>query len=152
MLISADHVLERISPAVGRFPRHAEDPLGNYLASLARVRELTDGTDGTDGLVLPGHGMPFRGAPSRCTALIEHHEGRIEQCVEACGAEAEPTTAWQVANRVFAHVFARDTLDPADARFATTETLAHLEHARWRGRVSRLRSSDGLVRYWRIDS
>ena len=39
-MLAGDHVLQRISPAVGRFPDHAVDPLGNFLDSLRLVAEF----------------------------------------------------------------------------------------------------------------
>lgn len=140
LLLAGDLLLERISPAVGRFPRHDPDPLGRYLDSLGLV------ADRRIELVLPGHGEPFRGAADRARELVGHHVDRLESCVEAVRSIA-PATAYEVARRAFAHVFARDRIDAVNQRFATTETLAHLERARFDGRLERGRSGDGLMRY-----
>jgi len=123
--LAGDHLLERISPAVGRFPRHAPDPLGDYLASLAATAQL----DIT--LVLPGHGAPFTCASARAHELMRHHEMRMGRCITAVldqSGTGEPTT-YDVAHMVFAKVFASEPSDPANEQFATTETLAHLERA-----------------------
>ena len=40
MLIGGDHLLTRISPAVGLYPESRPDPLGDYLGSLQRTIEL----------------------------------------------------------------------------------------------------------------
>ena len=54
LLCSGDHLLQVVSPPV-TFERGFEaDPMGSYLASLDRVRDLAPD------LVLPGHGAPFR--------------------------------------------------------------------------------------------
>jgi glyoxylase-like metal-dependent hydrolase (beta-lactamase superfamily II) len=131
-LLAGDHLLERISPAVGRFPQASADPLGNYLDSLDRVARLD-----VD-LVLPGHGAPFTGARDRCIALAAHHERRLDACLAAL--RDGPRTAHEVALQVFG-----PQREPSNQRFAVTETLAHLELARTRGQVS-LDEDDALVR------
>ncbi len=140
LLLAGDHLLERISPAVGRFPRHEKDPLARYLESLIKVAML----DPT--LVLPGHGDPFSDAAARARVLVQHHHDRIDDCVGAV-SELGAAAAYDVARLVFAHVFAAQRPDPANQRFATTESLAHLERARFDGRLVRAREDDGLVRY-----
>lgn len=140
LLLAGDHLLERISPAVGRFPRHERDPLGRYLESLIKVAMLDPK------LVLPGHGDPFGDGAGRARALMQHHQDRIDDCVEAVRALGD-VTAYDAAQRVFAHVFEVERPDPANRRFATTETLAHLERARFDGRVARARETDGRIRY-----
>lgn len=139
-LLAADHLLERVSPAVGRFPRHHPDPLGNYLASLERVRELHVER------VLPGHGDPFGGAARRAQQLVEHHVERMRQCVDAVQAIGS-ASAYEVAGRVFERVFRSEQLDAPNQRFATTESLAHLERVRFEGRLARELGDDGVLRY-----
>ena len=140
LLLAGDHLLERISPAVGRFPRHEKDPLARYLESLIKVAMLDPK------LVLPGHGDPFDGGAERARVLMQHHQDRIDDCVNAV-AELESAAAFEVARRVFARVFTAERPDAANQRFATTESLAHLERARFDGRLARAREADGLVRY-----
>jgi glyoxylase-like metal-dependent hydrolase (beta-lactamase superfamily II) len=144
LLLSADHLLERISPAVGKFPRHEADPLRRYIESLDRVADLAPVE-----LVLPGHGAPFRGARDRALTLIQHHERRIDACIAAVAEAARPVTAYDVATVVFAKVFDPSAGDPdaASIRFATTETLAHLEHARFDGRVAFDRDDETTATY-----
>lgn len=142
LLLSADHLLERISPAVGRFPGHETDPLGRYLESLERVASL----DHVE-LVLPGHGTPFRGAKLRAQELVAHHADRIDACVGAL-AGSPGLTAFDVALVAFPRVFAGSDVDAPSARFATTEALAHLEHARVLGRVEAAREDAERVT-WR---
>jgi glyoxylase-like metal-dependent hydrolase (beta-lactamase superfamily II) len=130
---------------VGRFPRHERDPLARYLESLVRVAMLDPS------LVLPGHGDPFTGGAERARALVAHHDERIERCVAAV-AELGAATAYEVARVVFERVFATgDAPDPANQRFATTETLAHLERARIGGghglTRERARAREGTYRY-----
>ena len=53
VLVSADHLLGRISPTVGLWPASRPDPLGDFLESLERTIELAPE------LALPGHGDPI---------------------------------------------------------------------------------------------
>lgn len=131
-LIAGDHLLQRISPAVGRFPDHAADPLGSYLDSLARIEALAPET------VFPGHGAPFSDGAGRCRDLVDHHERRMIACVEAVAAGAVSTH--DVAIAVFG-----DHHDPMNERFAVTETLAHLIRAQARGLVVEQRDAESLV-------
>lgn len=140
VLLAGDHLLERISPAVGRFPRHERDPLARYLESLVRIAFLDPA------LVLPGHGDPFADGAARARDLVAHHDERIDQCVAAVAALGR-ATCYDAARLVFSRVFAAERPDPANERFATTETLAHLERARGAGRVTRSRDDDGRTRY-----
>ena len=57
VLIAGDQVLPRISPNVSVWPSEPEaNPLAEFISSLARFRDLPE-----DCLVLPSHGLPFRG-------------------------------------------------------------------------------------------
>lgn len=53
LLLSSDHVLERISPNIGLYARQAGDSLGNYLHSLRLVCTLPVTQ------MLPGYSIPF---------------------------------------------------------------------------------------------
>ena len=71
MLVSADHLLGRISPTVGLWPASRPDPLGDYIASLERTIELAPE------IALPGHGEPIADPVGRAHELIEHHRERL---------------------------------------------------------------------------
>ena len=120
-------MLPRISPNVSLMPRTPDpDPLASFLDSLAALRELP-----ADTLVLPSHGLPFRGLHARLEALAAHHAERLEQVREAC---REPRTA----HALFPLLFARE-LDAQQLSFALGESLAHLVHLERRGELERLR-------------
>ena len=57
ILVAADHLLDRISPTVGLWPRSRPDPLGDYLGAL----EATIALDPE--LAIGGHGEPIRDPP-----------------------------------------------------------------------------------------
>ena len=134
VLIAADQVLPSISPNVSVMPRLMDtNPLKSFLDTLERLRSLPEDT-----LVLPSHGLPFRGLHGRLQALVEHHDMRLEQIVSACH---EPRSA----HDLFAVLFRRK-LDPQQTSFALGESLAHLHYLQKQGRVERM-DSEGLTHY-----
>ncbi|CAA7626149.1 MBL fold metallo-hydrolase [Magnetospirillum sp. SS-4] len=132
VLISGDQVLPRISPIVGVWPQQPEaEPLGLFLDALARLRHLP-----ADTLVLPSHGLPFRGLHARVDQLTAHHVERLEKTQGAC---ARPASAVQVLRALFTR-----ELDAHQLGFATGETLAHLHHLMRQGSVVREMGEDGI--------
>ena len=73
LFFSGDHVLPRISPNISTNHGGPADPLRDYLASLAAVRDL----DPTE--VLPAHEWRFRGLDDRVDSLTAHHESRLDR-------------------------------------------------------------------------
>jgi glyoxylase-like metal-dependent hydrolase (beta-lactamase superfamily II) len=124
VLIGGDHLLDKISPAVGLYPDSRPDPLGDYLASLERTIELAPR------IVYPGHGEPIDDAPGRAQELIEHHRLRLEQTETALAVEER--SAYDVSLALFG-----PDLSPTERRFAVAETLSHLERLVREGRAAR---------------
>jgi glyoxylase-like metal-dependent hydrolase (beta-lactamase superfamily II) len=124
VLIAGDHLLRRISPAVGLYPESRPDPLGDYLASLERTIELAPR------IVYPGHGDPIDDAASRAHELIAHHRRRLDET--AAALLDGPRTAYEVSLSLFGQ-----ELGPTQRRFAVAETLSHLERLVREGRASR---------------
>lgn len=112
-MIAGDHLLPRISPAVGLYPDSRPDPLGDYLESLRRTVELAPR------VAYPGHGDPISDPPGRARELLEHHRVRLNETEAAIGRE--PRSAYEVSLDVFGA-----ELPPAGRRFAVAETLSHL--------------------------
>jgi glyoxylase-like metal-dependent hydrolase (beta-lactamase superfamily II) len=138
VLISGDMLLPRISTNVAVASVTPEaDPLALFLASIARyAAELP-----ADVLVLPSHGLPFRGAHERVAQLEEHHRARLAELEEACAA---PRAAADVIGTLF-----RRKLDLHQTFFAMGETLAHLNYLAARGRLTRTVGADGTARFMR---
>jgi glyoxylase-like metal-dependent hydrolase (beta-lactamase superfamily II) len=124
VLIGGDHLLSRITPAVGLYPESRPDPLGDYLASLERTAEL-----GLS-IVYPGHGEPIEDPAKRAREILEHHAGRLDDVVAALGTE--PRSGFEVSHAVFG-----DELSPQQRRFAVAEALSHLERLVREGRATR---------------
>jgi glyoxylase-like metal-dependent hydrolase (beta-lactamase superfamily II) len=124
VLVGGDHLLARITPAVGLYPESRPDPLGDYLASLERTIELGLHT------VYPGHGEPIEDPGGRAREIIEHHHRRLDAVAAALGAD--PRSGFAVSREVFG-----DELAPQQRRFAVAETLSHLERLVREGRAAR---------------
>lgn len=133
VLIAADHVLERITPAVGLWPASRPDPLADYLRSLERTIELAPR------IAYPGHGEPFREPAHRARQIIAHHRERLHATEVAL--TQEPRTGFDVSFDLFGA-----DLAPATRRFAVAETLSHLERLVNEGRAS-AREDVGIVSY-----
>jgi glyoxylase-like metal-dependent hydrolase (beta-lactamase superfamily II) len=123
-LIAGDHLLARITPAVGLYPESRPDPLGDYLASLERTIELAPR------IVYPGHGEPIDDAAGRAQEIIQHHRDRLDAVFAALSAE--PLSGFDISHTVFGA-----ELLPQQRRFAVAETLSHLERLVREGRAVR---------------
>jgi glyoxylase-like metal-dependent hydrolase (beta-lactamase superfamily II) len=135
VVIAGDQVLPRISPNVSVWPSEPQaDPLADFLNSLASFRELPE-----DCLVLPSHGLPFRGLHERIDQLIGHHHERLERALEAC---ATPLTLAEVMPRLFGRA-----LDVHQLQFALGESLAHLNHLVEQGQLGCHLHADGRRRF-----
>jgi glyoxylase-like metal-dependent hydrolase (beta-lactamase superfamily II) len=136
VLISGDMLLPRISTNVAVRPI---DPLSNplrlFLESIRRYRDLPD-----DVLVLPSHGLPFRGAHARIAQLEAHHAERLAELAAACAA------APRSANDVLEVLFRRK-LDTSQIFFAMGEAIAHLHYLHYDGRLGRSVGVDGVARF-----
>lgn len=125
LLIAGDQVLPRITSNVSlMLSEPDEDPLGDWLRSIARFRQLPDHL-----LVLPGHGDPFTGLHARLDALDAGHRERLD----ALHAHlSEPRRAVDC----FSLLFAR-AVDESIFGLATGEAMAHLRRLEVEGRASR---------------
>ncbi|MFD0689464.1 MBL fold metallo-hydrolase [Actinomadura fibrosa] len=130
LLLSGDHVLPRITPAIGVHPQQRHNPLADFHDSLAKVRDL----DAEE--VLPAHEYRFAGLAERARALAEHHASRLDEiALEVAAAGAGGATAWDLARRL---TWSRpwEEIQPFMRRTAMLETLAHLVMLESRGRVA----------------
>ena len=135
LLISGDHLLGAITPHVDA-GEAGEDPLGDYLDSLARVEKLEPR------LVLPGHGRPFEEGADRARATARHHERRLGAILQVL--RHRPASLGEVADQIFG-----SPLLELDRRLALSEALAHLDHLERSGEVSRTEDDDGAVVFHR---
>jgi len=120
-LLTGDHVLDPITPHVGLWREGVGDPMGDYVASLEKVRGR--GAAGA----LPAHGEPFPDLDRRIDELLAHTAQREAQILgvlahePASAAEIAQRLPWTRRNRDFAD------LGPWHQEFAVSETIAHLQ-------------------------
>jgi len=96
--------------------------LGAYLNSLGTLQSLE-----VD-LALPGHYPLIEDFHGRLTEISRHHDQRLDLVLAAL---KKPATVFEVSRALFDH----ETLSVHEMRFATTETLAHLDYFVQDGRV-----------------
>jgi len=138
VLISGDMLLPRISTNISVNQVDADaDPLRLFLWSLRHLAALV----APDALVLPSHGLPFRGMRERVAQLEEHHRLRLGELEDVCG---EPKCAADVIGTLF-----RRELDAHQTFFAMGEAIAHLNYLMHDGVFRRETGTDGIVRFVR---
>jgi glyoxylase-like metal-dependent hydrolase (beta-lactamase superfamily II) len=134
VLISGDMLLPKISTNVNVWPIDpTADAVGMFLDSLDEFAELPEDT-----LVLPSHGLPFRGIRVRVKALHEHHKARMAELVEALDT---PKCAYEILPVLF-----RRPLDNHQTFFAIGEAVAHLNHGIALGTLKQIQGDDGILR------
>jgi len=140
LLFAGDHVLPTITPSIGFEPALPDQPLGDFLGSLTKVRGLPDLR------LLPAHGPVADSTHRRIDELLSHHDDRLALCRAAVGPAG--STAYDVARELpwTRHEHALDSLDPFSAALATMETRAHLELLVARGALT-ASEADGVVAY-----
>jgi glyoxylase-like metal-dependent hydrolase (beta-lactamase superfamily II) len=125
LIIAGDQVLPRITSNVSLSLSEPEaDPLGDWLSSIAKLKQLPDTL-----LVLPSHGEPFTGLHARLDALDHGHRDRLDALVEHL---REPRRAVDC----FSILFGR-AIDDSILGLATGEAMAHLRHLEVEGRAAR---------------
>ncbi len=133
VLISGDHVLEKITPNIAWHPDH--DMLAKYLASLELL--LPYDID----IVIPSHGTRFKDHRSIIRGTAEHHEQR-------CGAILKQVSHAPMTAHELVLALWKRKLSPFHHNFAVFEILAHLEYMTRRRQVSSQERADGALT-WR---
>lgn len=124
VLISGDHILDKITPNISVWPGASQVPLHDYINSLQKLKDLQAKR------AFPAHGMPIDQVNDRINQLINHHETRLSVMAEM----AQNRTAYEVAEEIFAH----KELTPHQWRFAIAETIAHLDYLSIENRVKKV--------------
>jgi len=137
ILAAGDVVLPRITPNISVWPDAPDaDPLGEYLDALESLRELPNDT-----LVLPAHGLAFRGLHERLDELAEHHASRLDELRDLLCRHGRCT-----AREALPELFPRE-LKPSSMPFALGETLAHLNRLWHAGEIRRKPDEFGVWHY-----
>lgn len=118
---SGDHVLPHITPSIGHESAPVPTALGDYLSSLRLLLDLPDGR------LLPAHGPVRPSAHARARELLDHHEERLVETLDALHDGG--STAYEAAGRLrwTRHLARFADLHPWHRFLASTETAAHLE-------------------------
>ena len=142
VLIAGDMLLPKITTNVSVWAVEPDgDPLRRFLDSLSSFDALPPDT-----LVLPSHGLPFRGIALRTAQLRAHHASRLDELLAAVAAAPAAVTATDVVPTLF-----RRPLDLQQRFFAIGEAVAHL-HYLWRaGKLTREQSPSGELRFAALD-
>ena len=137
LLISGDHLLPTITPHIDYRRGAEDDPLGDFLASLAEVEKLDPK------LVLPGHGRPFEEGAERARIVERHHDRRLGAILQI--VRHEPHTADEITDEIFG-----TTLLNFERRLALGEALAHIRYLAQRGEITRTQREDGTFVYRKV--
>ncbi|MBA4538624.1 MBL fold metallo-hydrolase [Bacillus aquiflavi] len=135
LLISGDHILDKITPNISLWPGASNTPLHDYIQSLRKIKELHVEK------AFPGHGDIINRVNERIEQLIHHHKVRLKEMEEL----AHHQTAYQVAD----HIFAKKKLSPHQWRFAIAETIAHLEYLSFENKLKK--ENTNPIRYEKIN-
>lgn len=125
VLIAGDQVLPRITSNVSlSLSEPLGDPLGEWLASIARLKRLSG-----ELLVLPSHGDPFTGLHARLDALDHGHRDRLDALHAHLAAPRRAVDCFGI-------LFGR-AIDEELLGMATGEAMAHLRRLELDGRAER---------------
>lgn len=137
LYISGDHILGDITPNITRWAG-VEDSLGDYLASLEKVRPLDVN------LVLPGHRSLIIDMGARIDSLVKHHAARLDEvrAILARGSES----GYVVASKMRWSIRGDWADFPVTQKwFATGEALAHLDRLVALGEVRAIEKNGKIV-------
>ena len=140
MLIAGDMLLPRISTNVSRVARSSPTAIRSRASSIRSTRfEALP----ADTLVLPSHGLPFRGiAAARRAACARITPRGSTSLQHALAAAPRPQSAAEIVPVLF-----RRELDLQQRFFAMGEAIAHLNHL-WHARPrQRSVATDGAIRF-----
>lgn len=137
ILISGDMVLPRISANISVHSTEPEaNPLQLFLTSLKRYFELPQET-----YVLPSHGKPFTGLHVRVQQLLDHHQERLDDIMQA--AQQQGLSAADILPILF-----KRQLDTHQMTFAMGEALAHLHYLWFGQQLVRKLDGRGILRFY----
>ncbi|MBQ9708847.1 MAG: MBL fold metallo-hydrolase, partial [Firmicutes bacterium] len=129
-LFSGDHILGTITPNI-TLELGVENPLGDYLESLARTDKLKVDH------IMNTHGTHVDNMHERIAELYEHHTARAAEVVKLLGNDWKH--AYDVAADMTWEIDCRnwDEFPVAQKWFATGETVSHLQYLMYEGKVIR---------------
>ncbi len=131
LLISGDHLLGRVSVFYER--GYTPDPVSEFLTSLDRIEGLDVG------LVLAGHGRPFRDPDAKVAATRQLVEATLDRV--RAGLALRPATVYELLSEVAGPEF----MSSSTAPYGLEVFLTYLEHLRALGEAAPQEGSDPPV-------
>lgn len=130
--ISADHVLDSITPNIGFWGYDQEKMLEKYLKSLKKVQAYPIK------IMLPSHRGLIRKPKERIEELLVHHKKRLEEVEAIINKKSGALTVEDVARDMDWRIRAKSWEDFPDPQksFAAGEAMSHLEYLRDHGRIA----------------
>jgi glyoxylase-like metal-dependent hydrolase (beta-lactamase superfamily II) len=125
VMLSGDHVLPRITSHISLNPQSTDNPLDEYLDSLARVAEYPAEE------VFPAHEHRFTDLSGRVAQIRGHHEQRFAEAIAA--VRDGHKTAWEIAQRMSWSRTWEQMAGGWNRRAAVMEVGAHLRALEVRG-------------------
>lgn len=125
ILLSADHILERISPHQAPESITAYTGLGHYLDSLAKVAKVP----GFD-LAMGGHEGPIRDVYLRIRQLEDSHKKKLGRLMDIIADATAPPTVHEMTRAMYPRA------DNFHRLLAIEEVGAHAEYLYQRGELS----------------
>ena len=140
LLFAGDHILPQITPNVSYHIQSGDNPLGDYLYALQKLKNLQVTK------VLPAHEHVFADLPGRIKEIFSHHDDRKEEMHRLI--QEKPKGAYEISSQTTWDIpdLTWEQFSSQLRRGAVTETVAHLEYMRWEGKVTRI-DEDGLFLY-----
>jgi len=131
ILFSGDHVLPGITTNVSYNAFSGDNPLGDYINALEKLRNLPVQS------IHPAHEFSFTNLKTRADELVRHHIER-ENEIQAQMQNRE-CNAYEIAARLTWNVKKSwDAFPAMHKQLAVCETLAHMEHMRWGGLLRKI--------------
>ncbi len=134
LLFTTDHVMRRAPAPISLRQDADENPLGDYLASVNKLKHLPVDT------VLPGHGRPFSGLNQRLDRIESDIAHQLTQIRERLADG--PASGYDV----LAVDGLRDRR-PIAERYALAQVVSRLRHLECLGDVRRIETADGSIQY-----
>jgi glyoxylase-like metal-dependent hydrolase (beta-lactamase superfamily II) len=135
-VIAGDQILPTISSNVSVYPTEpAANPLSHWFDSLKKFQRALP----ADVLVLPAHGLPFKGAHKRLEQLTAEHEQGLVKLREFCRQRRRAVD-------VFPALF-KSRISERNLIMATGEAISHLNFLVERGEMRMTRDADGVNWY-----
>jgi glyoxylase-like metal-dependent hydrolase (beta-lactamase superfamily II) len=136
LLFSGDHILPKITSHISLHTYQEDDPLGDYLNSLEKIKDLPVVK------ILPAHENIFENLRLRIKQLKEHHRQRLREIINVIGKDAK--TVYEIGSRIHWDSRPWPLMSFWKKRMAAAETYAHLIYLKNRGILTETKKKDTL--------